>query len=131
MLLIKPDDEATQGLADVPAARKYFDEYLPQFSGFISDAALASVIAKPPSRLPVFRFAGPRLHRGASTVVLGDAVGGDRIRAEWGIRSAIAYLAIRRLRWGYLTHGDEDPRASANLALLDATLEGGGALFPG
>ncbi len=62
---------------------------------------------------------------------LGDAVGGDRIRAEWGIRSAIAYLAIRRLRWGYLTHGDEDPRASANLALLDATLEGGGALFPG
>ena len=52
MLLIKPDDEATQGLADVPAARAYFDEYLPQFSGFISDAALASVIAKPPSRLP-------------------------------------------------------------------------------
>lgn len=61
---------------------------------------------------------------------LGGAVGGDRIRAEWGIRSAIAYLAIRRLRWGYLTHGDEDPRASANLALLDAALEGGGALFP-
>ena len=61
---------------------------------------------------------------------LGDSVGGDRIRAEWGIRSAIAYLAIRRLRWGYLTHGDEDPRASANLALFDATPEGGSALFP-
>lgn len=62
---------------------------------------------------------------------LGETVGGDRIRAEWGIRSAVAYLAIRRLRWGYLTHGEEDPRASANLALLDAALEGGGALFPG
>ncbi|MCB9879631.1 MAG: aminoglycoside phosphotransferase family protein [Planctomycetes bacterium] len=61
---------------------------------------------------------------------LGNTVGGDRIRAEWGIRSAIAYLAIRRLRWGYLTHGDEDARRSANLALLDAALEGGGALFP-
>ena len=59
------------------------------------------------------------------------AVGGDRIRAEWGIRSATAYLAIRRLRWGYLTHGDQDTRASANLALLDAALEGGSALFPG
>lgn len=59
-----------------------------------------------------------------------DNVGGDRIRAEWGIRSAIAYLATRRLRWGYLTHGDEDPRQSANLALLDAALEGGTALFP-
>ncbi len=60
----------------------------------------------------------------------GGAVGGDRIRAEWSIRTAIAYLALRRLRWGYLTHGDEDPRQSANLALLDAGLEGGAALFP-
>lgn len=61
---------------------------------------------------------------------LGHTVGGDRIRAEWGIRSAICYLAIRRLRWGYLTHGEEDPRLSSNMALLDAALEGGAALFP-
>jgi aminoglycoside phosphotransferase (APT) family kinase protein len=61
---------------------------------------------------------------------LGHTVGGDRIRAEWGIRSAIAYLAIRRLRWGYLTHGEEDPRLSSNMALLDAALESGAALFP-
>lgn len=61
---------------------------------------------------------------------LGHTVGGDRIRAEWGIRSAIAYLAIRRLRWGYLKHGEEDPRLGSNIALLDATLEGGTALFP-
>jgi len=47
-----------------------------------------------------------------------------------GHRSAVAYLAIRRLRWGYLTHGDEDPRQSSNLALLDAALEGGSSLFP-
>jgi len=62
---------------------------------------------------------------------LGNTVGSDRIRAEWGIRSAVAYLAIRRLRWGYLTHGDEDPRQGSNLALLDAAIEGGSALFPG
>jgi aminoglycoside phosphotransferase (APT) family kinase protein len=61
---------------------------------------------------------------------LGNNVGGDRIRAEWGIRSAIAYLAIRRLRWGYLTQGEEDIQQSSNIALLDAALEGGNALFP-
>ncbi|MFK7741874.1 MAG: aminoglycoside phosphotransferase family protein [Planctomycetota bacterium] len=61
---------------------------------------------------------------------LSNLVGGDRIRAEWGIRSTIAYLALRRLRWGYLTHGDEDQRKGSNLALLDAALEGGAALFP-
>lgn len=57
-------------------------------------------------------------------------VGGDRIRSEWGIRSALALLAIQRLRWGYLKHGDEDPRQSANLALLDAVMAGGRDLFP-
>jgi aminoglycoside phosphotransferase (APT) family kinase protein len=57
-------------------------------------------------------------------------VGGDRIRAEWGIRATLVYLAIRRLRWGYLTHGDEDPRQSQNLALLDAALAGDAELFP-
>lgn len=60
----------------------------------------------------------------------GGRVGGDRIRAEWGIRTALAYLAVRRLRFGYLTFGDEDPRRSANLALLDAALAGGRELFP-
>jgi aminoglycoside phosphotransferase (APT) family kinase protein len=61
----------------------------------------------------------------------GNAMGSDRIRSEWGIRSTLAYLAIRRLRWGYLTHGDDDPRLGANLALLDAAIEGGSNLFPG
>lgn len=62
---------------------------------------------------------------------LAQHFGGDRIRTEWGLRSATCYLALRRLRWSYLTHGDEDPRQSHNLALLDATLDGGANLFPG
>lgn len=60
----------------------------------------------------------------------GSRLGGDRIRAEWGIRSALAYLALRRLRWSYLTHGDDDPNKGHNLAMLDAALDGGAALFP-
>ncbi|MCR9247256.1 MAG: aminoglycoside phosphotransferase family protein [bacterium] len=60
----------------------------------------------------------------------GSAVGGDRIRTEWGMRSAIAYLALRRLHWSFLVHGDEDPRLGQNLALLDAALAGGAELFP-
>lgn len=60
----------------------------------------------------------------------GGAVGGDRIRSEWGLRAAIAYLAVRRLRWGYLTAGEDDARRSSNLALLDAALVGGRDLFP-
>ena len=61
---------------------------------------------------------------------LGQHVGSDRIRTEWGIRATLVYLAMRRLRFAYLMHGDEDPNVSANLALLDATLVGGTELFP-
>ena len=35
---------------------------------------LKAVAKKGPSRLPVFRYAGPKLHQGDTTVLLGDAV---------------------------------------------------------
>lgn len=60
----------------------------------------------------------------------GNNVGGDRIRSEWGLRSATAYLALRRLHWSYLTHGDDDQAQGQNLALLDAALDGGSDFFP-
>jgi aminoglycoside phosphotransferase (APT) family kinase protein len=60
----------------------------------------------------------------------GNRVGGDRLRTAWGMQATVIYLAIRRLRWGYLALGTADPRASANLALMDAALAGGADLFP-
>ncbi len=57
-------------------------------------------------------------------------VGSARIRSEWGIRAALVYLALRRLRFDYLSLGEEAPRQSRNLALLDAALVGGRELFP-
>jgi aminoglycoside phosphotransferase (APT) family kinase protein len=57
-------------------------------------------------------------------------VGSERIRSEWGIRAALVYLALRRLRFGVVMYGAGDPLAAQNLALLDATLAGGAELFP-
>ena len=34
----------------------------------------ALVAAKPPSNIPRFRYVGPALHQGGSTVLLGDAI---------------------------------------------------------
>ena len=58
VLLIKSEDEVAQGLPDAPR-RAPTDGLLPQFSPSITDETLAQVIAKPPSRLPLFRYAGP------------------------------------------------------------------------
>ncbi len=57
-------------------------------------------------------------------------VGSGRIRAEWGIRAAIVYLALRRLRFSHLILGDSDPNRAQNLGLLDAALIGSRDLFP-
>ncbi|MGE0142040.1 MAG: aminoglycoside phosphotransferase family protein [Planctomycetota bacterium] len=60
----------------------------------------------------------------------GTRWGSDRIKSEWGIRSAIVYLAMRRLRFGRLKFGIDDQNLARNLALLDAALDGGAQLFP-
>eukprot|EP00908_Phaeocystis_cordata_P022341 Transcript_4762.p1 GENE.Transcript_4762~~Transcript_4762.p1 ORF type:complete len:515 (-),score=176.67 Transcript_4762:94-1638(-) len=94
VLLIKPEDEVTQGLRDVAAARAYFDERLPMFSPMITDEALQEVLQKQPSRLPEFRFAGPRLHRGASTVLLGDAIHSVKPYFGLGVNAAFEDVAV-------------------------------------
>ena len=94
VLLIKPDDEATQGLQSVGDARAYVDELLPQFAPFITDEALQAVVDKEPSRLPVFRYAGPRLYRGSSTVLLGDAIHSVKPYFGLGVNSAFEDVAV-------------------------------------
>ena len=60
----------------------------------------------------------------------GGRVGSERVRSEWGIRATVVYLALRRLRFSYLSIGDEDPDRAQNLGLLDAALIGSQELFP-
>jgi hypothetical protein len=59
-----------------------------------------------------------------------DRHGSRRIASEWGMRAAWIYLALRRLRFGFLAHGTGDPLAPSNLELLDVAIEGGRAAFP-
>ena len=61
---------------------------------------------------------------------LADQHGSDRVRCEWSMRASAVYLACRRLRFGYLTHGEIDENRGANLALLEAALAGGRDFFP-
>ena len=73
VLLLKKEDELAAPDTEVSKLRGLIDEYLPQFSALIDDDNMADIAKKPPSFLPSFRFAGPRLHQGDKCVVLGDA----------------------------------------------------------
>lgn len=61
---------------------------------------------------------------------LDGRLGSKRIAAEWGIRATWIYLSLRRLRFGHMAHGPDDPTAEPDLARLDLALEGGRAAFP-
>ena len=54
--------------------RALMDASLPMFSPLVDDSTLKAVAAKKASNLPAFRYVGPSLHRGSSTVLIGDAV---------------------------------------------------------
>eukprot|EP01083_Nonionella_stella_P021660 60019_1 len=74
LLLMKPDDPLAAADCDPEALRRFFDEEFPQFGALIGEEVLGDVAKKGASSLPSFRYAGPRLHEGGRTVILGDCV---------------------------------------------------------
>ena len=74
VLLLKADDEMAKANTDAAQLRHLLDNSLPMFSPLIDEPTLANVASKDVSLLPFFRYVGPKLHRGRSTLLLGDAV---------------------------------------------------------
>jgi hypothetical protein len=62
---------------------------------------------------------------------LAERVGSTRIASEWAMRATLVYLALRRLRFEHLAGSSDPKRRAGHLDLLDRSLEGGSALFPG
>jgi hypothetical protein len=87
VLLLKADDEFARPGSDAAGLRALLDETLPQFSPLISDGTVAAVAAKPASNLPAFRYVGPVLHQGSSTVLLGDAI--HTVKPYFGLGGAM------------------------------------------
>lgn len=74
LLLMKPEDELAVANCDAKELRTFFEKAFPQFSKLVDDDVMADVAKKGASSLPSFRFAGPRLHEGGRTVLLGDSI---------------------------------------------------------
>lgn len=74
VILFRPGDDRVMNLKSGADARVFFEKYLPQFSPLIDDKDLDVFAKKPISKLPRFLYTGPVLHKGRSTVLLGDAI---------------------------------------------------------
>lgn len=102
VLLLKKQDELAVPDTEVSKLRELIDEYLPQFSALIDDDNMADIAKKPPSFLPSFRFAGPRLHQGDKCVVLGDAA--HTVKPYFGLGKKSLYaIVLKRSRGNLLS----------------------------
>lgn len=94
VLLLKGDDPMAKANTDPVALRAMLDDALPQFSALLDDTAVTAVAAKPVSYLPTFRYAGPRLHEGDATVLLGDCAHTVKPYFGLGANSALEDVLI-------------------------------------
>jgi len=95
LLLMRPDDELAQPNVDPQKLRQFFDEEFPQFSRIVDDDEMQRVAQKPASRLPVFRYAGPKLHLGHRTLVMGDAA--HTVKPYFGLGANTALEDVQAL----------------------------------
>eukprot|EP00960_Hanusia_phi_P057556 763600-Hanusia_phi.AAC.4 len=94
VLLLRANDPLAAANTDPKELRALMDKNLPQFSKLIDDEALGAIAAKPPSRLPSFRYVEPYLHRGDSTVLLGDAI--HTVKPYFGLGVNSAFEDVQR-----------------------------------
>jgi 2-polyprenyl-6-methoxyphenol hydroxylase-like FAD-dependent oxidoreductase len=96
VLLLKKDDPLAQANSDPKELRQVFQDFLPQFSELLDDETIATVATKPPSFLPSFRYAGPRLHQGDRTLILGDCAHTVKPYFGLGANSALEDVRVSR-----------------------------------
>jgi kynurenine 3-monooxygenase len=94
VLLMKEGDALAQADTDPKELREVLDTRLPVFSQLVDDDTVAAVAKKPPSTFPFFRYAGPRLHKGERTVILGDACHSVKPYNGLGVNSAFEDVRI-------------------------------------
>ncbi len=95
VLLLKKGDELAEENSDPKKLREVFDTVLPQFSVLLDDKLIQDIARKPPSFLPSFRYAAPRLNQGDRTVILGDAIHTVKPYFGLGANSALEDVQVR------------------------------------
>ena len=94
ILLMKAGDAMANADTDPKLLRSILDQHVPVFSNLVDDTVVAAVAQKPPSTFPFFRYAGPVLHKGDRTVILGDACHSVKPYNGLGVNSAFEDVRI-------------------------------------
>ena len=88
VVLHRPWDARVTGLRTAQEARQFFDAFFPMFSPCILEKDLQAFVNKNSSKLPTFSYAGPVLHKGQTTCLLGDSIHTVKPYFGMGVNSA-------------------------------------------
>jgi kynurenine 3-monooxygenase len=89
VVLYRPNNEIIKSIKSASDARQFFKDILPQFNDVLLEKDLENFAAKGNSRLPRFMYAGPQLHRGNNSVLIGDSVHTVKPYFGLGVNSAL------------------------------------------
>ena len=95
VLLLREDDPLAQEESDPKELRALMQECLPQFEPFVDDSNLQTIAKKPASRLPGFRYVGPKIHKTDKVVLLGDAI--HTVKPYFGLGANSAFEDVTSL----------------------------------
>eukprot|EP01041_Mallomonas_annulata_P003810 gene3810-7580_t len=88
VVLFRPWDTRLTDMKTASDARNFFNSIFPMFSPFIDDKDLVIFAKKIPSKLPKFSYSGPVLHKGKTTVLVGDSIHTVKPYFGMGVNSA-------------------------------------------
>ena len=95
VLLLREGDALAQEDSSPDELRALMKECLPQFEPFVNDENLNNIAKKPASRLPGFRYVGPRIHKADRVVLLGDAI--HTVKPYFGLGANSAFEDVTSL----------------------------------
>ena len=96
VLLLREDDPLAQEDSSPTELRQLMQECLPQFEPFVDDVNLNNIAKKPASRLPGFRYVGPKIHKDDKVVLLGDAI--HTVKPYFGLGANSAFEDVTALQ---------------------------------
>lgn len=82
IVLFRPGEARVENIKSAEDAKAFFQELFPDFVVTIDEKEYELFASKPINRLPSFAYCGPVLHRGNSTVLLGDTIHLVKVRAR-------------------------------------------------
>ena len=88
VVLFRPWDEKVMQLKSGADAKRFFEIYFPMFAPFIEEKDYEIFAQKKNSKLPVFSYFGPQIHKGRTTCLIGDSIHTVKPYFGMGVNSA-------------------------------------------